>query len=90
MVIRDWLCTFSAPRITNRPLSTSYSLTQPDAMLWSSIKSEVGSGGENYAVAVHMLRRRGVDQKSMITGASIHNQTIERLWRDVHQSVTIL
>ena len=37
-----------------------------------------------------MLRHRGVDRNSMITGASIHNQSIERLWRDVHQSVTIL
>ena len=45
---------------------------------------------ENYAVAVHVLLHRGVDRNSMITGASIHNQRIERLWRDVHQSVAIL
>ena len=41
-------------------------------------------------MASHILRHRGVDRNSTITGPSIHNQRIERLWRDVHQSVTIL
>ncbi len=54
----------------------------------SRVRSDQGL--ENVLVARHMIERRGIERRSMLTGSSTHNQRIERLWRDMHSSVTLL
>ena len=52
----------------------------------SRVRSDYGM--ENYMVARHMLRYHGLNHGSAITGSSTHSQRMERLWCDLHQSVT--
>ena len=44
-------------------------------------------GVENYEIGRYMLERHGLDRGSMLVGSSVHNQRIERLWRDVFETV---
>ena len=45
-------------------------------------------GRENVRVAQHMLHHRGIERRSVLVGSSVHNQRIERLWKDSHRCVT--
>src|SRR5436190_7825573 len=45
-------------------------------------------GGENRDVVAWMLIINGTGTSTVITGRSVHNQRIERLWRDVNRWLT--
>lgn len=64
---------------TNNRASTVYDLFL-EAVSQHCLPSRVRSdqGRENIQVARHMLRHRGVNRRSIITGSSVHNQRIER------------
>ena len=51
---------------------------------------QVDRGGENTRVADYMVIQRRAGRGSFISGRSVHNQRIERQWRDVFSGCTVL
>ena len=81
---RDWWLFLKCS--TNNCASTVYRCFHSAVQQYGLLsRGRSDKGGENIDIARYMLNHplRGPNRGSHITGRSVHNQRIERLWRDM-------
>ena len=73
----------------NRASTVLESFTAAVQMYGLLRKLRTDLGGENVDAWDYMVALHGDDESTIITGSSVHNERIERLWRDVSRSVAV-
>ena len=73
----------------NRATTVLPLFTSAVNMLGLPHKIRTDLGGENVELWRYMIEQHS-DDSAVITGASTHNERIERLWRDVHRCVGVV
>ena len=73
---------------TNNRAATVFDLfRQATAKFGTPSRVRSDRGGENVFVCHYMVSLRGPGRGSHIAGSSVHNQRVERMWRDVYRCV---
>jgi len=80
--------TFLQTSTSNQAMVVLNLFAQACANLGLPSRVRCDHGGENMDVAIFMTLVRGDGRSTVIAGKSVHNQRIERLWRDVATQVT--
>lgn len=84
------LCVYLACATNNRAETVKGRFLSATAEFGWPSRVRSDHGMENVDVARQMIARRGTGRGSHITGSSVHNQRIERLWRDYFRCIGIL
>ena len=72
----------------NRAAAVANLLSGATTKFCLPLRVRTDKGGENSEVACLMIEKRGEDRGSILQGSLVHNQRIERLWRDMLKMVT--
>jgi len=83
----SWLIGYHRCSNNNRAQTVLQYFHEAVTMLELPSRVRCDYGVENVDVGMYMLRNRGTGRGSVITGSSVHNQRVERMWRDVRRIV---